>query len=474
MSSILKGQYLPPTMRPVEARGRLRSRETTPSIDQTAGRRISVWALLALITMIAIATPYTPTYTRLDEDPEAKAAKAEMAMEAIETGALPKRISLAIFGVAGIILMSQGVRRPGMRTALAWSTTAFGVLAVVSPLWSDDPSLTVRRLGVLILFNLGALGLVCRWSASQVLDFAFKSSLVTLIAGFLTEIVRHNFHPLDSAYRFEGLAHPNSMGAVGAVMLIAAAVRLRQADPARFWNWVGLGIGLATLALTKSRGALVGAMAGAGVCLLMTMPRRRIVFWGMALGALALALLIFLPSTMDHLQHAFLMGRADSEAETLSGRTVLWKYLLGYIEARRWFGYAFSSFWTPVRVFTVSQDNGWTILHSHSEYIEVALQLGVIGLGLYILTWLMALARATARLIRGASPDLLFTLALSTWLVIHTLIEPLFLRPSLPALAATLVLLQLAFIDEPASGPQVIPELEGAGQQVPLQRVSVA
>src|SRR5206468_7535924 len=57
-------------------------------------------------------------------------------------------------------------------------------------------------------------------------------------------------------------------------------------------------------------------------------------------------------------------------------------------------GYGYGGFWTPARISMISDDQQWSITSSHSEYLEIALDLGVIGLALYVVTFGAAIRRA--------------------------------------------------------------------------------
>jgi O-antigen ligase len=62
--------------------------------------------------------------------------------------------------------------------------------------------------------------------------------------------------------------------------------------------------------------------------------------------------------------------------ETITGRTEIWKGLLNYVEERPILGLGFGSFWTTstIEEFEVSE--------SHNGYLEVQLELGIVGLAL--------------------------------------------------------------------------------------------
>ena len=106
--------------------------------------------------------------------------------------------------------------------------------------------------------------------------------------------------------------------------------------------------------------------------------RKFIVFLAIGITACSLGL-FFQDKLADKVRSTVLMGREEEgKADTLTNRVPLWNECLEYIEQRPWLGYGYDSFWTPHRVFLISQHQGWEIPHSHNGYIEMLLSLGLI------------------------------------------------------------------------------------------------
>jgi exopolysaccharide production protein ExoQ len=84
-----------------------------------------------------------------------------------------------------------------------------------------------------------------------------------------------------------------------------------------------------------------------------------------------------------------LIGR-DS---TLTGRTDVWHLLLPSVAKRPFLGYGFYSFWLGL----VGESEGiarqlhWIVGYAHNGFLEVTLQLGLVGLGWFLVTLIQAL-----------------------------------------------------------------------------------
>jgi exopolysaccharide production protein ExoQ len=86
------------------------------------------------------------------------------------------------------------------------------------------------------------------------------------------------------------------------------------------------------------------------------------------------------------------MGRDEDGMSTLTGRLPLWEELLEvYAQQQPLFGYGFGAFWTPDRIFAVSDSQGWAISSTHSTYIDLLLTVGYVGFVLCISALVFAL-----------------------------------------------------------------------------------
>src|ERR1700721_30572 len=75
---------------------------------------------------------------------------------------------------------------------------------------------------------------------------------------------------------------------------------------------------------------------------------------------------------------------------TLTGRTEVWAAVLPEMERHALLGYGFGSFWTDARRLL------YDIPTSHNGYLDILLELGALGLALFI-AWLLWCARQLHR-----------------------------------------------------------------------------
>ena len=86
---------------------------------------------------------------------------------------------------------------------------------------------------------------------------------------------------------------------------------------------------------------------------------------------------------------------------TLTGRSDIWRVLLPSVAKRPFLGYGFYAFWLGLTGESkgIVQQLHWDFGYAHNGFLEVTLQLGAVGLGLFLLTLIQGL-RSTWQCLR--------------------------------------------------------------------------
>ncbi|MEN0644950.1 O-antigen ligase family protein [Alkalicoccobacillus gibsonii] len=103
-----------------------------------------------------------------------------------------------------------------------------------------------------------------------------------------------------------------------------------------------------------------------------------------------LILIIFLISNWEYIMVS--LGRDP----TLTGRTVLWGFLLDLIHEKPISGYGYQAFWLGEEGKYSNAINNffnWTFPHGHNGYLDLLLQIGLIGTLIYIIMYIITLKR---------------------------------------------------------------------------------
>ncbi len=107
---------------------------------------------------------------------------------------------------------------------------------------------------------------------------------------------------------------------------------------------------------------------------------------------------------------------------TLTGRTVLWAELVNVIGDRPGLGYGFNAFWWSVLDGGLKVE-GWAPTQAHNGYIDLAIDVGLIGVFLFVLMVGRGMARAVRQFRRRPTPANLWPLILLCFIALYNVTE---------------------------------------------------
>ena len=179
---------------------------------------------------------------------------------------------------------------------------------------------------------------------------------------------------------------------------VPAAGRFGVPPRIRGLLWVGLAV--LVLALTRSATVNVAAAGVAAVLAAILLVRATSTPSGRRLAFGAILVGIGTIVTVAYLLRGPILD-ALGKSDTLTGRQGIWDAVIGLAQQRPVFGWGWVSFWPPwVKPFNDLIERGGIIqLHAHEAWLDVWLQLGIVGLvifGFLVLTtavraWLLAI-----------------------------------------------------------------------------------
>ncbi len=295
-----------------------------------------------------------------------------------------RRVSLAMQLViyAVLVLMLLIHREAVLRSVRSsgWLIALCG-LVLMSAAWSSDPMFTLRRGILLLLTTTFAIYFASAFEwPEQMSIFGWMSLLAVVgsfvMVGFFPEYgLSHDLHVGD----WKGLfAHKNIMGRQMAFAIITLAV-IRPARMPWSIRW-GAIAGAGTL-LYMSHSAT--ALASLTICaaaypllhLLRVKGKKTLPIWVPFLPLVGVAVVIAVANADTFLA---ILGRNSS----LTGRTSIWKHAIEGISQEPWFGHGFNAFW------------GRSMSHSHDGYLDLLLDVGIVGLLVFAALLVQTLTRA--------------------------------------------------------------------------------
>ncbi len=362
----------------------------------TRGHKVR-WATFVFIILVFFVADHDLRYSaKYDQIQE---GSAEALANSVEEGNLPRRFALILLGTfafASLVLVKRPplvtARRSGLFFAL------FIVWSFASILWAADKSLSLRRVTEFFFVAVGAFVIARRHKLRGLLELTFAGTLFYFMVGFICEVVLGKFAPLDGEYRFCGTLHPNHQGWNCAFLLLSSLGLARGTKRWRaFFVMIAL-VALIFLILTKSRTSFLCLVLSLVAYWSLVWTRtRKVAMFSSAIGVFCLFLLFAGHSAFPTLRNSVLLGRTDTNAATLTDRTIMWQASLPYLAEKPFLGYGFNSFWSPERILVVSSEVGFPVPAEHNDYLSLLLGVGIPGLVLFVIV----LGGTLARFLKG-------------------------------------------------------------------------
>ena len=298
---------------------------------------------------------------------------------------------------------------------------AFLILSTLSIAWSAYPggsavgiaatlATTVLAVFVAFLFDwdevLSAFGTALRWILG--LSLLFELFVSTVIRrpvlpfwvdySDLTKIPDAFYwsrNVLFSGGRIQGIVgNANLLAMIGLFALILFVVRLAARRGSPIWNTFWVVVAVATLALTRSSTVIIATIVVALVAAFLIAVRHTHgrVRLGVTIGGVVLGIAAVVAAVLARGALLGLLGKSSD----LTHRFDIWQTVTELAVQRPVAGWGWVSWWTPwVKPFDhLVVIKGVVYLQAHNAWLDVFLQLGVIGLLVFLALVLSTLTRA--------------------------------------------------------------------------------
>ncbi|MDH6235958.1 O-antigen ligase family protein [Cryobacterium sp. CG_9.6] len=295
----------------------------------------------------------------------------------------------------------------------------FMLLATLSILWSFYPGASLLGVGLQWITTIAALfvALVLTWAELlRTLSVALRYILALSLAFelFVAAVIQQPVLPFFVEYEgkiplafywsrgllldggpIEGIvANRNLLGFIALIAVIVFAVQLAARTVKRGWGIIWLVLAIVTLLLTRSSTVTLATLVVLAALVFALWARsvhhqaRRPVYIVAAASVVTgvAAILAFFPLLTQ------LLGKSDD----LTGRFDIWHSVTELASERPAFGWGWVSYWVPwVEPFQgLAVRKGVTYLQAHNAWLDVWLQLGIVGLVVFVALVLATLWRA--------------------------------------------------------------------------------
>lgn len=308
-------------------------------------------------------------------------------------------ISAVAFLAACLVLLAarpSGLLQEGRD---AWLVVLLALWCILSVLWSEAPSATLRfsiQLALTFAFGIAAAS---RLSLTSVLHAALVVALVVGVASVL-------FGRVNAGGFWVGIfGSKNALAQFSALaVIVSSAILIDRRGRGRGWIAMALVVALIALLLLSRAGSLGASLAAVitFLAMLSLWLLRRATGWQrvflaslMTLGALLIVAILI--GTFEQASAYFL--QATGKDFTLTGRTELWAVAFREITDSPLLGHGYRGFWVPGNPvaeelwaeFDIASKTGF---HFHNTLISNAVEIGLVGVALQAIVFFGTLVAA--------------------------------------------------------------------------------
>lgn len=309
-----------------------------------------------------------------------------------------------------------------------WASVLLVIIVVASISWSIHPDFTFRRSSGYIVTMLAAAYFSSRFTIDQVMKVLSWSFALSAIGSIVFVAIYPQHGIMQGSFlggNWRGVfSHKEGLGLVMSVGVFVECYIITSSPSRRLQHLGLLGCFFALVVLSQATTALLCAIFYmVSVCIYL-FSRRSIGITLTSLVFLGFISFIFFTAYPD-LSLSFLGKDA-----TFTGRTAIWPLVLDLISEKPLLGWGYGAMWLNNDISTAPFINtlGWNPLSAHNEFLEVALELGLVGVAVILIIILVTLRRGVYCILIGRNQIGMFLLlfvfaSMATGIVESTLVE---------------------------------------------------
>ena len=350
-----------------------------------------------------------------------------------------KLLRYSILLVAVLLLVARGktTLKALLKGGVLW---IFVGLMIASLGWSMSPSYTEESIrGEVLPMTAFALYFASRFNMREqmqmlAISLGIGAMLSLFYAVAIPSIGRHVGDEFAGAWKGIYPQKNNFSSTMTLTMLIFFILSLINRNyTERLLARVGLLFSVAMIILSTSKSGLIVFVFMLIVVLLSRLFRwkgRRSVLM-LDIGGLAL---LCLGAVLSVTWQTIVINLGKDP--TLSARTYIWTGAIEKIMQQPLLGYGRAAFWVPDSIpaweIGARAAKGFVPSHAHNGFIDIALELGLVGLGLFILGFIPTYLLALGRAYQARRPEDLWPFAFLTLLVISNMTETVLITRTSP------------------------------------------
>ncbi|MDY6900051.1 MAG: O-antigen ligase [Cyanobacteriota bacterium] len=264
-------------------------------------------------------------------------------------------------------------------------------IAVFSFTWSSIPKKTITRGIAIIGSTLFGLYLASRYTIKEQLKLLGWMYGIAVILSFIFIAAIPKYGIMGGIHegRWRGIYnHKNTLGKVIAPGIVVFILLAFNSKKYSWLFWMAFSLAFILLVRSSSTTSLIN-----GICLIAASISFRVFRWRdnlmvpstITIASLGAIFYIIVSVTTEAILTA--LGKDT----TLTGRGDMWPYIFEMIGKKPILGYGYGAFWSgpDTPSFYIWKVTGWTPPNSHNGFLDLWLQIGLIGLVIYVFGFLV-------------------------------------------------------------------------------------
>jgi len=336
-----------------------------------------------------------------------------------------------IFAISVILIIfdRKEALRLAYRDKLFW---LFTLIVFFSFLWSDLPIETLKTNREVLYMTAFGLYIATRFTLIEQVKLIAKTFFIGAILSLIFALALPDIgiHGIDHPGAWKGVY--DYKNTFGSMMIIGslAFFSLPVSKPLeRFYKWFSIALLFAMILLCTSKTSLVIYFL-----IIFILAFYRKFRWRGKISVVFLDIGILILSCVGTLiisQWVTLLTGLGKDP-TMTGRTILWSGALLKLETRPLLGYGRSAFWLPqfsnAREIGFAVGTGFVAPHAHNGFIDIALDVGFIGAGIFLIVYFRAFFRSLRLAYAATKPEAIFPMAFLLFLAMNNMTESYMLR----------------------------------------------
>jgi len=391
----------------IKSSGVLRSRFRVPLWEQG----FVVFGLLLSTGAWALVERMRGIVRGIDDDP----VRGDPFEQVIWTG-------IYILSMCLTLLASPACLRWAVRFRLLWLLV---FLAVASLIWSDAPVVTAKRCVAVLGSSVFGLYLGTRYTSTQLFRLLLWVAAISALCSVGIALLAPAYGIADDGWR--GVyGQKNWLGRMMAFAIVLWLLAMMGTARYRLVKLGFAGLSTALLLLSDSKGALVVLLT-----LLALFPIVRL--WRLHLGMVVPLIMIMV--TLAGIGGTVVAGNLETvlglvgKDQSFTGRVPLWEAVWEMIGQHPWLGFGYGAFWLgwnePSQYVWIrfARVGGWEPPNAHNGFLDLWLELGIVGLSLFVIVFCASVSRALVLIRREQSMVAAFPFMFLIFLLLSNLTE---------------------------------------------------